>query len=61
MPLHGIVGEPRRVNNYHKEVVTDSMAPGTRVRKANQSHAFDSPMPGERRTRERPGQTENSR
>ena len=28
-------------------VATDSSARSARVRKANQSHAFDSPMPGE--------------
>jgi hypothetical protein len=36
---------------YHTEVVTDG------VREASQSHAFGSPVPGEGRTPERPGQT----
>jgi hypothetical protein len=33
--------------NCHMDVATDSKTPWARVRKANQSHAFDSPVPGE--------------
>jgi hypothetical protein len=47
-------GGVNRVENCHKEVATDG------VRKATRSRASGSPLPGEGRTPERPGQTKET-